>query len=58
MTRALQAAAGAGLEVTDEAMALERQGLRPLLVEGREDNFKVTTPADLARFEFELARRP
>ena len=58
LTRALQAAAGAGIEVTDEAMALERQGLRPLLVEGREDNFKVTTPADLARFEFELSRRP
>lgn len=57
LTRALQAAAEAGLEVTDEAMALERQGLRPLLVEGREDNFKVTTPADLARFEFELSRR-
>ena len=58
LSRALQAAADAGVEVTDEAMALERQGLRPLLVEGREDNFKVTTPADLARFEFELARRP
>ena len=58
LTRALQAAAEAGIEVTDEAMALERQGLRPLLVEGREDNFKVTTPADLARFEFELSRRP
>ena len=57
LTRALQAAAEAGVEVTDEAMALERQGLRPLLVEGREDNFKVTTPADLARFEFELSRR-
>ncbi len=57
LTRALQAAAAAGVEVTDEAMALERQGLRPLLVEGREDNFKVTTPADLARFEFELSRR-
>ena len=58
LTRALQAAADAGVEVTDEAMALERQGARPLLVEGREDNFKVTTPADLARFEFELSRRP
>ena len=58
LTRALQSAAEAGVEVTDEAMALERQGARPLLVEGREDNFKVTTPADLARFEFELARRP
>jgi 2-C-methyl-D-erythritol 4-phosphate cytidylyltransferase len=57
LTRALQAAAEACVEVTDEAMALERQGLRPLLVEGREDNFKVTTPADLARFEFELSRR-
>ena len=58
LTRALQAAAEAGIEVTDEAMALERQGLRPLLVEGREDNFKITTPADLARYEFELSRRP
>lgn len=57
LSRALQAAADAGVEVTDEAMALERQGARPLLVEGREDNFKVTTPADLARFEFELSRR-
>ena len=43
--------------ITDEAMAMERQGLRPLLVEGREDNFKITTPADLARFEFERMRR-
>ena len=58
LSRALQAAADAGVEVTDEARALERQGARPLLVEGREDNFKVTTPADLARFEFELSRRP
>ena len=58
LSRALQAAAYAGVEVTDEAMALERQGALPLLVEGREDNFKVTTPADLARFEFELSRRP
>ena len=58
LSRALQAAADAGVEVTDEAMALERQGARPLLVEGREDNLKVTTPADLARFEFELSRRP
>jgi len=45
------------VDVTDDAMAMERQGLRPLLVEGNEDNFKVTTPADLSRFEFELSRR-
>ncbi len=45
---------GAGVAVTDEAMAMERQGPSPLLVEGREDNFKVTTPADLALAEFLL----
>ena len=57
LIRGLEEAAAAGVEVTDEAMAMERMGLRPLLVEGAEDNFKVTTPADLARFEFELSRR-
>ena len=57
LSRALQDASRAGIEVTDEAMAMERQGARPLLVEGDECNFKVTTPADLARFEFELSRR-
>lgn len=57
LVRALQEAAAAGVEATDEAMAMERLGLRPLLVEGGESNFKVTTPADLARFEFELSRR-
>jgi 2-C-methyl-D-erythritol 4-phosphate cytidylyltransferase len=36
---------------------MERQGLRPLLVEGSEDNFKVTTAADLMRFESLVARR-
>lgn len=54
---ALRRAASAGVAVTDDAMAMERLGLRPRLVEGREDNFKVTTPADLARFAFELSRR-
>ncbi|MBL8261164.1 MAG: 2-C-methyl-D-erythritol 4-phosphate cytidylyltransferase [Xanthomonadaceae bacterium] len=57
LSKALDAAHAAGIAITDEAMAMERQGLRPLLVEGREDNFKVTTPADLARFEFELQKR-
>lgn len=57
LSRALRAAADAGVVITDEAMAMERQGLRPLLVEGREDNFKITTPADLARFEYESTRR-
>lgn len=57
LTRALDEAAGHGVEVTDESMAMERSGLRPLLVEGSEDNFKVTTPADLARFEYVLWNR-
>ena len=57
LSKALQEAAQAGVEVTDEAMALERQGLRPLLIEGSEENFKVTTPADLARFRFILSQR-
>lgn len=57
LRRALDAAAADGIAVTDEAMAMERQGLRPLLVEGAEDNIKVTTPADLAYFEFLLERR-
>lgn len=57
LARALEAARAAGLAVTDESMAMERQGHRPLLVEGREDNFKITTPADLALFEFILSQR-
>ena len=57
LSRALEAARDAGVEVTDESMAMERQGHRPLLVEGAEDNLKVTTPADLALFEFLLQRR-
>lgn len=57
LTRALEAAIADGVEVTDEAMAMERLGLRPLLVEGSESNFKITTPADLARFAYELAQR-
>lgn len=56
LTRALEAARDAGVAATDEAMAMERQGQRPLLVEGREDNLKITTPADLALFEFLLHR--
>ncbi len=54
---ALRQAAAAGVEVTDEAMAMERMGLHARLVACAEGNFKVTTPDDLARFEYELARR-
>ena len=56
LPRALQAAMRVGAKVTDEAMAMERLGLKPRLVEGSEDNIKVTTPADLALAEFILRR--
>ncbi len=36
-----------GLEVTDEAQAMEQFGQRPVLVEGRSTNLKITRPADL-----------
>ncbi len=55
LLRALQAARADGFAVTDDAQAVERLGLHPRLVEGREDNLKVTTPADLAVAGFLLA---
>lgn len=54
LTRALEAAEADGVAITDEAMAMERAGHRPLLVEGAEDNIKVTTAADLALAAFLL----
>jgi len=51
LTAALERARADGVVVTDEAMAMERMGTHPALVEGREDNLKVTTPADLRLME-------
>jgi len=53
---ALEHARAEGVAITDEAMAMEHGGAQPLLVEGAEDNLKITTPADLALAEFLLAR--
>lgn len=47
LTRALESARDNDVAVTDEAMAMEYLGHRPLLVEGSEANIKVTTPSDL-----------
>ena len=44
---ALRDALGAGVLVTDEAQAMERAGVRPLMVEGHADNIKITRPDDL-----------
>ncbi|MEO8748250.1 MAG: 2-C-methyl-D-erythritol 4-phosphate cytidylyltransferase [Rhodanobacter sp.] len=56
LAAALAAAAKDAISVSDEAMAMERTGYTPLLVEGAEDNLKVTTRADFALAEFLLAR--
>jgi 2-C-methyl-D-erythritol 4-phosphate cytidylyltransferase len=56
LTLALERARGRGVLVTDEAMAMERIGILPLLVEGAEDNIKVTTPSDLRLAEFLLEK--
>ncbi|HUW53214.1 MAG TPA: 2-C-methyl-D-erythritol 4-phosphate cytidylyltransferase [Rhodanobacter sp.] len=56
LTSALRDAAHRGLAVSDEAMAMELAGFAPLLVEGAEDNIKVTTAADFALAEFLLQR--
>jgi 2-C-methyl-D-erythritol 4-phosphate cytidylyltransferase len=53
---ALEAAEG-NAAITDEASALELQGLQPKIVEGRADNIKITRPEDLALAQFYLERQ-
>jgi len=48
LQQALTAAALAGVEVTDEASAIEALGLAPRLVPGDYQNFKLTWPGDFA----------
>lgn len=57
LRQALLACAEKGVEVTDEASAMESAGHRPRLVTGREGNLKVTYPDDLALAEFWLTRQ-
>lgn len=54
LAAALLACRGAGIAVTDESMAMEHAGFAPRLVEGREDNIKITRPADLTLAKFLL----
>ncbi len=51
---ALKDAIAAGVQVTDEASAMEWAGHKVLLVEGHSDNIKITAPADLALAAFYL----
>jgi 2-C-methyl-D-erythritol 4-phosphate cytidylyltransferase len=57
LTSALDQAIGDGEQPGDEAAAIERLGLRPLLVEGSPLNIKITHPADLAFAAHVLAGR-
>jgi 2-C-methyl-D-erythritol 4-phosphate cytidylyltransferase/2-C-methyl-D-erythritol 2,4-cyclodiphosphate synthase len=57
LSDALDAAASQGLNVTDEASAIEALDLQPVLVQGSSHNFKVTTPADALLMEAVLTMR-
>ena len=54
LQRALSHALHLGLNITDEASAMEFAGQHPLLIAGRSDNIKVTRPEDLALAAFYL----
>ena len=53
----IEALEKAGTQVTDEASAMEAVGLKPLLVPGSAQNFKVTYPEDFALAEAVLNSR-
>jgi 2-C-methyl-D-erythritol 4-phosphate cytidylyltransferase/2-C-methyl-D-erythritol 4-phosphate cytidylyltransferase/2-C-methyl-D-erythritol 2,4-cyclodiphosphate synthase len=53
----IEALQQAGDGVTDESSAMEAMGLRPLLVPGSAQNFKVTYPEDFALAEAVLLAR-
>ena len=57
LTASLEKTLAEHLLVTDEAQAVERYGLRPMLIEGHPDNIKVTHPIDLALAELYLSRQ-
>ena len=54
---ALQSAVEGNVPVTDDCSAVERLGKRVYLVEGDEENLKITTPVDLLLAEAILERR-
>ena len=54
---ALQSAQTLGAEITDDCSAVERLGKEVFLVEGEEENLKITTPVDLILAEAILRAR-
>ncbi len=57
LQEALHTAARQGLQITDEASAMEHMGWQPVLIGGRADNLKITMPEDLPMAEKILAAR-
>ncbi len=56
LKQALESAEGNPL-ITDEASALEIQGLQPKIIEGRTDNIKITRPEDLVLAQFYMEQQ-
>jgi len=57
LKNALEEAAQKDWVVTDDASALELQGLQPKIIAGRSDNLKITRPEDLALAQFYLEQQ-
>jgi 2-C-methyl-D-erythritol 4-phosphate cytidylyltransferase len=57
LVQALRRAQQDGVAVTDESMALERLGYKPMLLMGAASNIKVTYPQDLALAAWYIANR-
>jgi len=54
LSAALERAKQAGVDITDEASAMEYAGAHPRLVHGHADNIKITVPEDLTMAELYL----
>lgn len=57
LRQALTSALHEQVELTDEAMAMERMGAPPQVVAGNPDNIKITVAADLALAELILKQQ-
>ena len=57
LRKALEQGMNADELVTDEAMAMERAGYHPLMVQGHADNIKITRPEDLSIAEYYLQQQ-
>lgn len=57
LTQAIEKGLANHADITDEASAVELQGLQPLLVEGLRSNIKVTRPEDIALAAYYLKNK-